>query len=381
MKFCLAFLLCCLGLTSAAHCAAAAEETLAVLSCGDRVCRLGDTLILTFAGARDVLSSSLVNGGYRRDLQAVLNHRAPDDATCMTADCYIKNMRKLSCSLGYDPDRVSAMGTGVPMKNAVVKSERYRDLTVTAIATAGAQSNPGRAGDPAPFYAAAEKLPKPGTINLIVHLDATLPPGVLTRALVTATEAKTAALQELAVGSNYSHGLATGTGTDQIIAVANPEASCFVEDTGKHSKAGELIGRTVKAAVKEALYLQNGFCGENMHAITRRMARFGLSEEKLYADYRAAGRRALDETAFRRILQRLDRSEPVFVSAVLYAHLLDQRAWNLLSAEETGAACRRLLAALDKEAASALPQAPAEEDLLLAWERALLRRIEEEAAL
>lgn len=68
----------------------------------------------------------------------------------------------------------------------------------------------------------------------------------IVRAIITATEAKTAALQDLKVPSTYSpEVLATGTGTDF---------------TGGHSKMGELIGRAVYRAVREGLCKQNGFC-------------------------------------------------------------------------------------------------------------------------
>ena len=69
-----------------------------------------------------------------------------------------------------------------------------------------------------------------------------MPPGILARALVTATEAKTAALQELILGSRYSSGLATGTGTDQILAISDPQAKLMISDCGKHTKPGELLG-------------------------------------------------------------------------------------------------------------------------------------------
>lgn len=58
-----------------------------------------------------------------------------------------------------------------------------------------------------------------GTINILLHIDADLAPGALVNALVTCTEAKTAAIQELLAPSRYSHGLATGSGTDGTIVV------------------------------------------------------------------------------------------------------------------------------------------------------------------
>ena len=75
--------------------------------------------------------------------------------------------------------------------------------------------------------------------------------------IMTATEAKSAALQELAVNSRYSDGLSTGTGTDQIAVAAMQTDETPLTSAGKHAKLGELIGRAVKAAVKKTLANQN----------------------------------------------------------------------------------------------------------------------------
>ena len=110
------------------------------------------------------------------------------------------------------------------MRYAAIKEARFRELTVVAVCTGGVESNAGRAGDPATVYewngayekVSGEELVLHGTINTLLFINQELTPGAMVRAVMTATEAKTAALQELAVSSRYSDGLATGTGTDQI---------------------------------------------------------------------------------------------------------------------------------------------------------------------
>ena len=57
-------------------------------------------------------------------------------------------------------------------------------------------------------------------------LDCDMPEGVMARALVTCTEAKTAAIQELLEGSKYSNGIATGSGTDQTIIMPTVRVNC-----------------------------------------------------------------------------------------------------------------------------------------------------------
>ena len=49
---------------------------------------------------------------------------------------------------------------------------------------------------------------------------------------MTCTEAKTAAIQELLEGSKYSNGIATGSGTDQTIIIANSASELYMEGAG-----------------------------------------------------------------------------------------------------------------------------------------------------
>lgn len=380
MKKYLAALTLCMAMGFPTACLAGQQtEELATLTGGDRVYREEDTVVVEFRGARDVVSSSVINGGYRKDLSAVLNNHYPGDQP-MTVDAYINSMNNLVKRFGYDPLKVSPMGTGVPMKNVVIKTEKYKELIVTAIVTAGAEGNPGRVGDKA-FYDSLEnkEMPKPGTINIILHMNADMPPGVLTRAIVTATEAKTAALQELILGSRYSQGLATGTGTDQIIVISNPQAKFSIGDTGIHTKPGELIGRVVKDAVKEALFKQNGFCGEKMHDIDRRMSRFGVSKQRLFEDYKSMKNQDVDPKKLEKALNNLNQDGKTLVYTSLIAHLLDQYNWGLLSIEETSAAAANILRDMsDCSESSSDSKIATAADIINVWKDIVLDLLEKE---
>lgn len=315
------------------------KEVLLKFENGDVIYRIEDTVVIDFLDKRDVLSSSLFNGGWRNDLQAVLNHHPAKEQEAMTVEGYFANMNRLCKKLGYDAGKVSTMGTGVPMKNIAIKQAAYEGIRVTAVVTAGAEGNPGRVGDKAVYNAIAkEKLPRPGTINIMLYFNCDMPPGILARALVTATEAKTAALQELILGSRYSSGLATGTGTDQILAISDPQAKLMISDCGKHTKPGELLGQVVKAAVKEALYKQNGFDGKKMHDVIRRMERFGMSRNRLMEDYRTNYDEKLSDKNFEQALYNLNLNGEILTLTSLYAHLLDQYDWGLLSQKEIDSA-------------------------------------------
>ncbi|MEN9479348.1 MAG: hypothetical protein RLZZ298_743 [Pseudomonadota bacterium] len=152
---------------------------------------------------------------------------------------------------------VAGMSTAADLDNLAVVTQSYGPLTVTVLATAGARSNAIRTGVDAGTY--IEGNTPAGTINIMLLTNIRLTDAAMARALITITEGKTAALQDLNVPSTYSKTVqATGTGTDSIIVVSGtqgPQASY----TGGHSKIGELIGKASHQAVLEALGKQNGF--------------------------------------------------------------------------------------------------------------------------
>ena len=217
----------------------------------------------------------------------------------------------------------------------------------------------------------AEKAPH-GTINILLFINVDLTPGALTRSLVTCTEAKTAALQELVAPSRYSNGLATGSGTDGTIIVCNPGSSIQLDNAGKHCKLGELIGRAVKAAVKDALYLQTGLSPENQRNVLRRVDRFGITAQSLWdalGGEKPAGR---GKARFWQQLETDLCKEEVVAAVSLYVHLMDQINWGLLS---PAAAFRAAEPLLDAVCASA-PAAEAEPEEAAAAVEYMTRRLQ-----
>ena len=328
------------------------QMELARLTTGDIVYRYDKSIVLVFSGPRKVLSTSLYNGGYHEDFEAVFNRDMTQGSgmPCESfAPTYVESMKIVAERLGLAPELTSGMGTAAHMENASIVSRSYKELTVTAIVTGGVETNGGRVGDPASYYKTAEK--KCGTINIMLVIDADLPPGILARALVTCTEAKTAALQELMAPSRYSTGLATGSGTDQTIVVANSESPLFFEGAGKHSKLGELIGLAVMAAVKEALKKQSGLTPAQQHDLLRRLRRFGVTEETLWQRYKEeVGDDALIKAQFIAALEKMIAVPALFPLGVLFIHLYDEHLWGLLEKGETWEAAEKLL----KEMATAL---------------------------
>lgn len=353
------------------------------LSTGDEVHRYDKIIAISFVQPRSVLSTSVYNGGYREDLTAVFNrdcHREAGKYGKLTAATYESYLRWVAQAAGLDPATTSGMGTGASMNNVAIRSETYETLSVTAIVTGGVDDNGGRAGDPAVYFEPNERnvAYKPGTINILLVIDAAMPPGTLARALVTCTEAKTAALQELMAGSNYSCGLATGSGTDSTIMIANPASPVYVQSAGKHSKLGELIGRTVKQAVKEALRRESGLSPQRQHSLLWRLKRFSVTAETLWQEYAAQYRETVTKAQFLEQLQQIDNDPQWVTYTSLYVHLLDQFLWELLSGGEVLQAGREILALAAGRFGVSPPvlAGPELSDCLAAWSKLVVQTIQ-----
>lgn len=356
---------------------------LCTLSTGDDVYRYYKSIVILFKQPRKVLSTSVYNGGYSENLTAVFNHDCNPGAgmACtLRAPTYEEHMKLVAKDIGLDPDTVSGIGTAASMENVAIKSEAYANLTVTVLATGGVEVNGGRVGDPATYFQPVEKsaISKPGTINIMLLIDSDMPPGTLARALVTCTEAKTAALQELMAGSNYSSGLATGSGTDQTIIIANPASKLYLESAGKHSKLGELIGRTVKQAVKEALKKQTGLSPEQQHSILKRLKRFGITEETLWQEFVADNKWKVGKPQFLEQLYQIDVNQQLVTYTSLYVHLLDQFIWKLLTGEEVKQAGQELLSLTSGKFGVPTPEVsvPELKIYLQAWAKMIVEIIE-----
>lgn len=322
---------------------------LCTLCTGEEVHRYKKSIVVNFTGRRRVLSTAPHNGGLREDLRAVFNHDATTGAgmaVTLKAPSYAEHMEILSRELGLPPGQSAGLATAAQMENVSIKTETWGELSVTAIVTGGVEVNGGRAGDPASWDEMAGKpaeTEKHGTINIMVFFNAGLTPGALTRALVTCTEAKTAALQELAAPSRYSRGLATGSGTDGSILAANMDSAILLTDAGKHNKLGELIGRSVTAAVKEALFLQSGLCAKSQHNVLRRLSRFGITCDSLWEKARGEEAEGLRRARFAALAEKLSCRDMPLTYTALYAHLLDELMWGLIGPAEAFCAGAELL--------------------------------------
>ena len=309
-----------------------------------------------------VLSTSYLNGGCREDIAYLFNYcevyNSPDGRCEMRAPTNREHLSLIANELKLPPHETTGLSTAAMMKYARPNTEKFRDFSVTALATAGIDVNGSRAGDPACWHekAGVPTPVEPGTINIFLFIDASLDAGALAKALITATEAKTAALQELLAPSCTSSGLATGSGTDGAIIVSNLQSPTALTDAGHHSKLGEYIGRVVKKTVKEALVADIGFRNYACGSVLKRMKRFGLHEAEMFALYQsAAADREMGQEPFSRALKAVDSDDRYIGIATLYAHLLDLLHWNLINRDEASRLAALLLSDLANLSGYPLP--------------------------
>jgi adenosylcobinamide hydrolase len=303
-------------------------------SSGEEVFRNDDSIVVKFPGKRNAVTTSYVNGGYREDLTAIFNHEPkPTKGHCShdleggSVEAYIGIHSK---RLGLDPDTTAAMMTAAKMKNAAISTRSFRNLEITSIVTAGIEVNGGRAGDPASWHEEeGQTVYVGGTINTVILVNCFLPAHTLTRVIMTATEAKTVAIQQLMAPSKYSTGIATGSGTDQMCVISNMESPHVITWAGKHSKLGELVARCVIDATTEALAKQTNLTPDSQRDMLVRLDRFGIDEKK-YWEVAASLEGENKRDLFIRNLRDFSKTPAVVAMASSLLHIEDEIGWGLI---------------------------------------------------
>lgn len=290
-----------------------------------------------------VISTCQAAGGVRDDLDYLYNHQSSEPAGHHPASHSIAvrdpvAYRAMICTRHQLPaERCATLGTAANMRYAIAKEASFRDLTVVAVCTGGVEGNAGRAGDPATVYeyeGTYERISREepvlnGTINTMLFINRELTPGAMVRTVITATEAKTAVLQELAVNSRYSCRLATGTGTDQIGVASRLGTGMPLRSAGKHSVLGELIGKTVHDAIWETLGLQNSLTPEGQRSLIRHIERFGAVRN----DFIKAVAAHLDEkkaSLITAVFNCIERDPLVVAAVAALVHVRDKVTWGIL---------------------------------------------------
>jgi len=211
-----------------------------------------NTLIVSFGEKRRVLST----WDGLREVKFVGNTYTPLTLSKHTMKNYEAFQKKFPLTLGIRPEEITFLSTGVDMDNLAVCETSYQEFKVCCLATAGAKGNALRTGVDVADYVERDGnfVSTAGTINVVLLTNAAFTDGAMARVVITATEAKTATLQDLDVRSTYMpQKQATGTGTDNVIVVSGKSLGKPLRLASGHTKIGELIGFSTKMAVAEGL--------------------------------------------------------------------------------------------------------------------------------
>ena len=202
------------------------------------------------------VSSAIYNGGFQK-VKAILNVQAPEEYSDRQLH---ENPQKLiidsAKKLGLSENFVG-MVTAAAVEKFALASKKTGDLAVSVVATAvDPEGNTCSHAESAGETIEVEETE--GTINIIIVIDGNPTESCLVSTLITATEAKTAALRELDIRSRYSGGEATGTITDSMV-VAETNRGAPIVYGGPASKLGQLVGYCTRKAVKEAVMKANKY--------------------------------------------------------------------------------------------------------------------------
>jgi adenosylcobinamide amidohydrolase len=193
-----------------------------------------------------VLSSAPVRGGWC-EAEWIVNRRV---SVNYCAEDPIRETVHWLTGNGFDPRRTVALLTAAHTEDAVLTRVDGAGFCLAALVTAGVgnATRAGKPGSPDDYHL------RPGTINTILLVDGSVTDGAMVGAVITATEAKAAALHDLRV-VDPDGDLATGTSTDAVVvaAIRRIKDGCVHAYAGPVSPLGRAVGCAVYEAVSEAI--------------------------------------------------------------------------------------------------------------------------------
>lgn len=152
----------------------------------------------------------------------------------------------------FPPNFCTGLITSATMERAAYAKVTAGTTIIEVITTAGFEATAHRAGDGYKYEETQGHFQAPGTINLLIFTNKALTDGALTRAVITATEAKTLALQEAGVTMLNSDLLASGTATDGLVLTIDTNGE-ILTDTGSFSLFGDTLAKAVRQALAQAI--------------------------------------------------------------------------------------------------------------------------------
>lgn len=209
-------------------------------------------LLLEAPTLLDGLGSAVFGGGMK-PLRRMVNIYVDRFYRCDDPE---RDILQLLNEWEYPQAETAGLLTAVQLRHAAVAEERRDDFAVFCCATAGI-SNGARAGVQRTTFPASWT---PGTINMMLVVDGRMTPAAMVNVVITATEAKAAALSDLGVLDAENGLVATGTTTDAVVLGVSQRADwpLLHAYAGTATDIGGAVGRLVYAAVSESLRVAAG---------------------------------------------------------------------------------------------------------------------------
>ena len=267
------------------------------------------------------VSSAFYNGGYKQ-IKAVLNVGVPEGYNDRSLHLDpLKLINSSAAKLGIMKDYL-AMVTAAKINNYSLVIKRADDFSVSVAVTAGCKhgESSGEEMDVQEIH---------GTINIIVLIDGKPSESCMIASIITATEAKSAALRDLDVRSLYTGDSATGSITDSV-TIASTDTGRTISYGGPASKLGKLVGYCTRKAVTESLIKQEPFWASR--TVLDRLSERHLSLETLATELSKIDGLAINVSALAEILE----NKPVALACLLAAAKLDEDYKNNLLPAELG---------------------------------------------
>ena len=297
-------------------------------SSDDEIFYLNDTILINFNVNRNGLTTSQLNGGTNDLYKHVFNQHLSQEKIDYLVDHDVCEYLINECrALDLDSDFSTGLITLAEMRNVSIVTKTFKNMEVTAITTAGVRTNASRAGDDSSYWEENGEFHF-GTINIILLTNVCLEKSTLAEAFMTITEAKTVALNNLRIPSQYSNGFATGTGTDGVAVFSNTDSDDILTNAGKHSKLGELIGKAVIESVTRAIGKQVWITNKSQSNALVRLNRYFLDINEFYDN--------LNQDKFEFIKQlRIDaRDQKNVAITTSILNLIDEVNCNLIEKED-----------------------------------------------
>jgi adenosylcobinamide amidohydrolase len=280
-----------------------------------------NVLAVTSPEGLTAVSSAIFNGGFKV-VKAVLNVGVPEGYN--DRSLHIDPLELITSSalkLGLTNDYL-AMVTAAKIKNYSLVTKKTAGFSVGVAATAGC-SHGESSGEQ------MDVKETPGTINIIVYIGGNPTDSCMVASLITATEAKSAALRDFDIRSFYNGDSATGSITDSVTVATTNQGKTIIYG-GPASKLGQMVGYCTRTAVTEALIKQEPIW--TCRTVLDRLKERHLPVEKLAAEISKIEGLAIDAKSLAKILQ----NKPFLNIYLLAAAKLDDDAKKNLLPQELG---------------------------------------------